>query len=175
MKEYEQDNTTYAFVIDTEQYAGNFERQLCAYITGHVGECGIGEEFADIFEEENQKDTIDLFSNIISETDDNGCFRPCAIYPTLGWFNDGQGNHFKDGDKKKSKYKYPAYLSVIIFFSSRPTNEQIKLMKERAYKFIKLKSEKSWNDFSKVKITGFRLIERKTIIHSYPIDPYIYE
>lgn len=28
----------YAFVIDTEQYAGNFEREIGAYCTGTIGE-----------------------------------------------------------------------------------------------------------------------------------------
>ena len=33
-----------AFVIDTKQYAGNFEREMCAHITGHIGECEVGRD-----------------------------------------------------------------------------------------------------------------------------------
>jgi len=39
----------FIFVIDTDTYAGNFERPMCAYMTGRVGECGVGEEFAEMF------------------------------------------------------------------------------------------------------------------------------
>jgi len=33
----------YIFIVDTEKYAGDFERQLTAYCTGQVGDCGVGE------------------------------------------------------------------------------------------------------------------------------------
>jgi len=42
----------YKFIIDTDQYAGNFEREMCAYLTGTVGECGVGDEFAELFSKE---------------------------------------------------------------------------------------------------------------------------
>ena len=28
----------YLFVIDTDSYAGNFEREMCAYLTNQIGE-----------------------------------------------------------------------------------------------------------------------------------------
>ncbi len=31
----------YLFVIDTDTYAGNFEREMCAYVTGQIGECEV--------------------------------------------------------------------------------------------------------------------------------------
>lgn len=34
------ETTKYTFVIDTEQYAGNFEREICAFVTGRRGEYG---------------------------------------------------------------------------------------------------------------------------------------
>jgi len=42
----------YIFVIDTDYYAGNFERNLCAYATGYVGECGVGRQMAQQFYED---------------------------------------------------------------------------------------------------------------------------
>ena len=36
----------YLFVIDTNAYAGSFEREMCAYVTGQFGECDVGEEIA---------------------------------------------------------------------------------------------------------------------------------
>jgi hypothetical protein len=37
----------YSIVIKTNQYAGNFERELCAHLTGIVGECEVGHEYVD--------------------------------------------------------------------------------------------------------------------------------
>lgn len=39
----------YIFIIDTDSYAGNFERELTAYITGVVGGCEVGDDFAKIY------------------------------------------------------------------------------------------------------------------------------
>lgn len=81
-------------VIDTEQYAGNFEREMCAYITGRFGECGVGD---DISEEYSSyiKHSSWWTDHVVLESDD-GCYRPVSIYPTIGWFNNGLGGHYKD-------------------------------------------------------------------------------
>ena len=34
-------------IIDTDTYAGNFERELCAYVTGIVRDCEVGIEIAE--------------------------------------------------------------------------------------------------------------------------------
>lgn len=39
-------SSKYILVADTNQYAGNFERELCAYITGQYGECSVGADIA---------------------------------------------------------------------------------------------------------------------------------
>jgi hypothetical protein len=207
------------FVIDTEDYSGNFERELCAYITGHIGECGVGDEMAEHFE----KEVGEPLKNVVEEPDeDNGCLRPTVIYPTPGWFNHGYGEHFRDGEDEKAlksfrevaaanernsyectylkawledesvrkayehagwtleklqeaaaKHekaareaeaaetfeKYPAYLSVAIFFGKKPTEEQIALMKERALKYADFPYEYDRRRKNISKITGFRLIK----------------
>lgn len=213
------------FVIDTEDYSGNFERELCAYITGRVGECGVGDGCAELFNEETSLPE-DFFENVREEADDHGCHRPASIFPTPGWFNHGMGGHFKEGDeenalvdyrKVSAKYernscyvkyyqewmnnpdnrerytkanwteeklkkaydeamakaeeyeketkinKYPAYLSVAISFDSKPTDEQIAVMKERALKFANL-PHKYHRDATRIsKITGFRLVQNKVV------------
>ena len=78
----------YGIIIDTEEYSGNFERELCAFLTGHIGDCEVGDEF----QHENP-----LFDSVISVPDEHGCYRPCEIYPTTGWFNNGVGGMFKEG------------------------------------------------------------------------------
>jgi len=96
----------YILVIDTELYAGNFERPMCAYATGQVGECGVGEEEAQDFEDAFPKEAEEIAEIICSLPDEHGCHRPASIYPTPGYFNDGLGHHYKDeewGSKKVIK------------------------------------------------------------------------
>jgi hypothetical protein len=94
--------TTYGIIIDTEQYAGNFERELCAFLTGRVGDCGVGDEY----EDENP-----LFENVIDVPDEDGCRRPCSIYPTKGWFNHGWGGNFKEGQEQEALEDYRKQVS----------------------------------------------------------------
>ena len=48
--------TLYTFIIDTEQYSGNFERQMTAYMTAQIGDCEVGEELVDDALESLSKD-----------------------------------------------------------------------------------------------------------------------
>jgi len=64
----------FAFIIDTNEYAGNFEREMTAFITGVVGECEVGEEYID-------EDIAEIFDEEIQQvSDDHGCYRPCEVY-----------------------------------------------------------------------------------------------
>ncbi len=208
----------YIFIIDTDSYAGNFERYMCAYLTGKIGECGVGREMAKIFE--NDKIKIN-FNNIEDTADENGCYRPVEIQPNPNWFNNGMGGHYRISDeniekqlkdsvkaqedywlplikqkeeiikklkkgkkvsnwtieaaeseitrhkqdiekekKRKTVQKYPAYMSVGIYFSSRPTKEQIDFMKNRVESFESvMRKSADYNKNFKLKIEGFRLIK----------------
>jgi hypothetical protein len=100
----EQPNAPWIFVIDTEDYSGNFERELCAYITGRTGECGVGDDMAEFFDSE----VGEPFENVVDEPDeDGGCLRPTAIWPTPGWFNNGFGGQYRaDGDLTQALEDY---------------------------------------------------------------------
>ncbi len=195
----------YLFVIDTDTYAGGFERQMCAYLTGQVGECGVGKENTKLAEQEIPEAVSRLEEMIKQIPDEHGCNRPVSIFPTLGWFNHGAGGHFRDGQeeealvdyKKKIKEnfekahesyikehhekvraesqqkideanaltkvkKFPAYMSVAIYFYEIPDKGLIDLMKQRA-KDISTKGVglKGYED--KVNVTGFRLLEQRTV------------
>ena len=224
------------FIVDTEDYAGDFEREMCGYLTGIVGECGVGVEgrrkyLEDMGLELDQERYYapvvgNPFEEIIKQVpDEHGCRRPASIYLTPGWYNDGHGGHYDENvtsdaevlkeyveavereceeeikhltliateedtpeNRKRGAWtaeaktmeikryqeeittarqkvkvnRYPAYLSVAIFFDEKPTEEQIELMKERAYDFAK--DTNAYNRFSRedtnpIKITGFRLLE----------------
>lgn len=95
----------FVFVIDTDSYSGNFEREMCAYITGQIGECEVGKEQAQVSKKELLKDHHQWFESYVAQVSDNGCYRPCDVWDTQG---------------------------VAIFFSEKPTAEIIELMKTRA-------------------------------------------
>lgn len=123
----------YLFIIDTADYAGNFERELCAYITGRIGGCGVGDDMAGLFLKEMG---LEQFENVIEQPDDHGCWRPTSIC--------------EDNPN-----------SVEIYFGEKPTKEQIELMKERAQKFAQMPDK--WTQKSNIsKILGFRLVHRDT-------------
>ncbi len=123
------------FVVDTDKYTGNFERELCAYITGIVGECGVGEDESDIFAEEVGNDEImEYFEDVIQQyPDDNGTYRPATSIPSP----------LRSG-----------YSGVGIFLYYIPRDHILTLMCERAKKYGKL---------HKIKIEGFRIIKRKVV------------
>ncbi len=144
--------TKYVFIIDTDQYAGNFERPMCAYLTGTIGECEVGEEeakkFKEKFGEEKQEEIEDLIER---RPDDHGCSRPTTIWLT------------------PKKYKTESYCSVAIFFNEKPTEEIIKMMKERAEEFVSNRKTRYNND-PKIKILGFRLTKETTTYETEDIE-----
>jgi hypothetical protein len=214
----------FLFVVDTVGYAGAFERALCAYLTGRVGECGVGGEMAARYARETGAAP---FAGVIDVADEHGCARPCTIYPTPGWFNNGYGflrkeaepssaaaalvayhaevqrdhdarvrfpkaalkihakgtkkqkadliesrwtkaaceqeiglaaDFLREGLSEKKVRKYPAYLSVAIFFGEKPTTEQVAIMKSRAEAFLRIPSCCGCRNAEMKEITGYRLL-----------------
>jgi hypothetical protein len=87
----------YLLIADTEMYAGNFERPMCAWATGQIGECGVGKELAELSLEDMTPELREWCDdNIYGKPDDHGTNRPVSISPTPGWFNTS-GNHFREG------------------------------------------------------------------------------
>ena len=98
-------DVSFIFVIDTESYAGNFERPMCAYCTGEIGECGVGEEEAALFRQEMgiaEGEDGPFCDKIMPRADEHGCHRPTSIWHTAGWFNHGMGGHYKDGQEAEA-------------------------------------------------------------------------
>jgi hypothetical protein len=98
----------YGVIIETDEYAGNFEREITAWTTGQVGdEDDTGIELA------RQIPNVALIfeDSIGQESDDHGCYRPCEI------LDEGKAN------------------SVLIHFITKPTAEQVDIIRERAKTF----------------------------------------
>lgn len=148
------------FVIDTDAYSGNYERQLTAWCTGVVGECGIGTGYALVFRKEYPLWAAKFEQWVAWCHDEHGVERSCAIFPTPGWSNDGDGNHFHD-----TTHPYPAYQSIAISFTERPTEETIRFLMHRARTY---EPSPSWDACGT--ITGFRLLEQTPQSQEYPVS-----
>ena len=105
----------YIFVIDTDSYAGNFEREMTAYVIGEVGECGVGEKYASAFDEEVHP--VDLEDISEYRIDYRGFRRPTSKYLSA------------DGN----------YNSVAIFLNGMLDDETIDYMKLRARKYLNIR------------------------------------
>lgn len=130
------DNPTapYILLIHTDSYAGNFERQMCAYMTGITGDCGVGEGEADEFREAMEEKGLDpdMFDGVLChEADDHGWHRPASIWNATG----------EDG-----------YKTVAIFFDSLPSEDETVLLRERAYEYAANK---------KITVHKLSLVKRK--------------
>lgn len=66
----------YGLIIKTDKYTGNFEREMCAYMTGHIGDCEVGNEEAGQFLEKHAQE----LSGVIKKPDEHGCFRPVEVF-----------------------------------------------------------------------------------------------
>ena len=121
----------YLFIIDTDTYAGDFERAMCAYVTGQIGDCGVGEENAELAKQEIPEVIAQLENLIEQVPDEHGCRRPVSIFPNPRYGNDGHGNYALLTDENREQFRWPAYYSVAIFFHSIPNSELLDVMKER--------------------------------------------
>jgi hypothetical protein len=151
------DDYDYVVVIDTDQYAGNFEREMCAYLTGQVGECGVGEEIA-----EAAAGSIEHLSwwedNVASLPDEHGCHRPVAMMQTAGLASDGKGGVV---EREMSDVDYAlrgVWQSVGIFLESEPPQEVMDELRRRATEFAaKRPDQRSGGDRQPLEIRTVRL------------------
>lgn len=66
-------DSCWGLVIKTDSYAGNFEHELCAWLTGAVGDCMRGEELV-------ESDIEEMFEDLIYPMpDDHGYYRPASV------------------------------------------------------------------------------------------------
>lgn len=148
-------------IIDTDQYAGNFEREITGFITGRHNETSHGEDEAAEFHQfckDNDKVLLDkeiAFNG--ADVDYEGHYAVCTIYPTNGLRNIN-GETVKVVEPHTEGY--PIYNSVAIFFRNRPSDEALALMKQRAEEWCDRTPNSDHREA--VNITGWRLLKRET-------------
>lgn len=142
----------FAFIIDTDSYAGNFEREMTAFVTGEIGECEVGKELI-------QSDfDYEGFDDIILQVpDEHGFYRPTSCWPV---------EYEVDGGKPNN--------AVAMFLNERPSEEMIKLMKSRVALFPEVfnatgRMAKYNKNKPLINILEFRLLEFGQTIDSIAI------
>jgi len=149
------------FVVDTTAYAGNFERELTAFMTGVLDEYGRGkleaEQFREFLEDE-YGETENIFDGlVVLRPHEEYGDRPCILYPTPGRLNDGRGNHY---DAKEGEKGWPAYESVAIHVSRRPDSRELQILKDRAEEFA-VTPRKRGEPFG---IRGYRIVTKTVTV-----------
>lgn len=133
-------------IIDTNAYAGNFERELCAYLTGQIAECYVGREF---LRSKNSIKNLDWWNDNISpqeDTEGSEFYRPCTTWQT--------------GNSKE-------YKSVAIFVEEFPPQEVMNELLQRAKLFCadtdkiyaEHKAHKSSNIPKEINVTGYSFVD----------------
>ena len=176
------DKVKYLVIIDTSSYAGSFNRDMCAYITGQLGDCGVGRDQRDVFLDEEGVEKDEWFAEHIEHTtDDHGCWRPVALSSTPGWFNDGAGHFYREdsydpvevlnnynayaernnhpmrASSSNDIRKYDAFLSFEIMFLEELPDDMFDLIVRRAHKY----AEENWPGYNPADIS-VRLVKRIT-------------
>jgi len=121
----------YAFIILTDSYSNNFEKDMCAFITGTIGECGVGEECQKEFNKWLETSTYKqnpFENNIFQVSDEHGCRRPVAIASNPSYFNIGMGQHFKTDDPNSDSKALEAYRKYMESYEMSQI-ESLKLIK----------------------------------------------
>lgn len=165
----------FAFVIDTDEYAGNFERPLVAYMTGQIGECEVGEECVGRYKDQvTEKQTKQDDRLVRSAPDDHGCHRPASIYPNPLWWNDGRGNHYEHAKRPAPGRHWPAYYSVAVWLNGQPPADVLARWFARARTFAQDPQACGCHEFvPKFNVTGARLVAQRldvTTIEALPAE-----
>lgn len=83
----------YLFVIDTDKDVGNCYREICAEITGLIGDDQVGKDIA-FLAEFYAHEAVERFKKIVTYVpDDRGCARPVRIFPSPFYGSDTFGNY----------------------------------------------------------------------------------
>jgi hypothetical protein len=166
---WENPESRWSFVVDTDSYAGNFERELSSFVVGRCDEYGDhrGGAYKEMYEKEVpeklQVIIEDLTEDRINDPGDDGIMRaPMDLAPTPGFENIGDGKILPL--KAGKKPKHPAYNSVAIFLSRKPTEDEFAFLILRTRKFVELPPVTKWEQ--RPKILVIRLVEERMEIVS---------
>jgi hypothetical protein len=166
---YANDRRELTLVIDTDEYSGNFERQMFAFIFGRDDTSDGGTRdlsyYRDVAIEAGVVDMDGLLEERINDPGDDGYhFAYVTICTTPGFFN-VDGVHYEENSFNCERFppdgRHPAFQSVGVFLQREPTDDELRLIKARAKLFTDFPRRHAWD--ARPKILGFRLLMCQTL------------
>lgn len=150
-------------LIDMNQYSGDFDRQMCAFVTGRTGGCGVGEEIAARVLA-SVAGALDWTEEaMLRQADEYGIYRPVGITQTPGCVQDYNGQGYPEGEVPADvKIVQWSYQSVAISFQRVLSDEELQQLMRRAELFPSDESYLEWNSDEPLVILGYRVIEAVT-------------
>ena len=136
--------TYYALIVDTNKYTGNFEREMCAWMTGRTGECGVGDRVAEEARDQMPEELREWAETDVIRYVGDRCYRPVEICPSPA----------------DSRYK-GHHNSLKIELEERPSDALFRMLADRASTFKESKKTSgSWK--RGFEVLAVRLVEIKT-------------
>ena len=126
----------YHLIVDTENYAGDFARDLTYYTTGCMGDC----HYSSPLVEQARKDMrygAWWAEHLVEQSMPGGRAQIATMAETPHWFNDGYGRMYRidDGCAENITTRCAAYLSVRLLTDELPPPEVWDEFQERVIDF----------------------------------------
>lgn len=119
----------YSLVIDTDRNAQWFARDMCYYITGRVGK---GEEKHSVLQVPQLSDLHKVWFNrdLVFLPCRDGISRPYSVVETPGWFHNGIGMVYKNGQELLATHDYNANITN---YAAKLMIDETEWRKQHAY------------------------------------------
>jgi len=151
------------FVIDTDSYAGNFERDMCAYVTGVVGDCCVGEEFAQLYRQETGESESQFGELLEHRVDDRGCHRPCSLYPTKGFLYDGEDGEVPEIEFNQEVANTKYRLHTAKYYQTQYANTEKIDVNDESYKKAGWSEKSKANELKRIQKDIDRCLSKATV------------
>jgi hypothetical protein len=162
------------FIIDTDQPAHPFHRELAAYVVGATPLWGSNLDEADASPylellargaRQAAAPDLDWTEEAVAHLPtEDGIRTPVRCAATPGWVLDGVGHAYRvDQIPPGAEARLSSFQSVAISFERPLTAAEVKQLQERAQAFVRSTLYQRGDGGAPVVITGFRLVESATV------------
>ena len=164
----------YWLIIDTDQHAYPFHRELCAYVVGATPLWGknLDEAAAQQFLDLIARGAVRAVAPDLDWTEEavahlpteDGIRTPVTCVATPGWVLDGAGQPYRvDEVPPGVEARLSSYQSVAISFERPLTWAEVQQLQERAQAFVQSDLYQRREGGAPIMILGYRLVESLTV------------
>jgi hypothetical protein len=157
-------STEFIVVLDTNSPSFEFAEDLCAYCTGFESEntkdsCMMQKYYESLSINcgllDPEKVKYNIFSGYVTDKmNQDGNYSPCTVWLNKKYGCNTDGEYAELTENNYEDFSMPAPFSVGIYFELEPSDNHIRLLRERAIKFF----SEEWK--TPVQLEGIRLITK---------------